>query len=245
LTVCDAPLTTLALERRDVDLVVERIVMPLAENHLRAEVLFADSAVVIAASGNPWTRRRRIRLAELMNEPWALPRPDNPALKWAIDAFRAAGLEPPRSAMVTTTGVARIALVAKGRFLSIASESVLKFGGWERSIKILPIDLATKAGAVGIITLENRTLSPVGGARLLLARLFGRWFPGFALRIRSRVLRRLPGRALGFLARRFLLFGVQFLGHRQRRPNQPLAILGRPPTRRGLLAAGRCPKLFR
>ena len=33
---------------------------------------------------------------------------------------------------------------------------------------------------------------------------------------RSRVLRRLPGRALGFLARRFLLFGVQFLGHRQR-----------------------------
>ena len=28
--------------------------------------------------------------------------------------------------------------------------------------------------------------------------------------------RRLPGRALGFLARRFLLFGVQFRGHRQR-----------------------------
>jgi hypothetical protein len=69
-----------------------------------------------------------------------------------------------------------------------------------------------------------------GGARLL-----GRWFPGFALRIRSRVLRRLPGRALGFLARRFLLFGVQFLGHCQRRPNPPLAILGRPPTRRPCL----------
>src|ERR1700730_7916628 len=55
-----------------------------------------------------------------------------------------------------------------------------------------------------------RTTAPGGRT------LFGRWFPGFALRIRSRVLRRLPGRALGFLARRFLLFGVQFLGHRQR-----------------------------
>src|ERR1700675_3365921 len=56
------------------------------------------------------------------------------------------------------------------------------------------------------------------GGRLLRAAepFFGRWFPG-ALRIRSRVLRRLPGRALGFLARRFLLFGVQFLGHRQPR----------------------------
>src|ERR1700686_790686 len=37
--------------------------------------------------------------------------------------------------------------------------------------------------------------------------LFGRWFPG-ALRIRSRVLLRLPGRALGFLARRFLLVSI-------------------------------------
>jgi DNA-binding transcriptional LysR family regulator len=165
LTVCDAPLTTLALERRDVDLVIERVVMPLAEDDLRAEVLFADSAFVIAASGNPWARRRRIRLAELMNEPWALPPPGHQTNRWASDAFRdafrAAGLELPRPAMITTTGVARIALVAKGRFLTIASETVLRFGGWERAIKVLPIDLATKAGAIGIITLKNRTLSPV------------------------------------------------------------------------------------
>jgi DNA-binding transcriptional LysR family regulator len=159
LTVCDYPLTTLALERREVDLVVERVVMPLAEDHLRAEVLFADSVFVIAASGNAWVRRRKIRLADLMNEPWALPPPGESGL--VRNAFRAAGLEVPRPAMVTTTGVARIALVAKGRFLAIASESVLRFGGWEGAIKVLPIDLATKAGAVGIITLKNRTLTPV------------------------------------------------------------------------------------
>jgi hypothetical protein len=63
--------------------------------------------------------------------------------------------------MVTTNGVARIALVAKGRFLTIASESVLRFGDWERAIKVLPIDLATMAGAFGIVTLKNRTLTPV------------------------------------------------------------------------------------
>ena len=76
------------------------------------------------------------------------------------DVFRAMGLELPRPAMVTTTGVARIALVAKGHFLSMASESVLRFGGWERSIKVLPIDLVA-SGPVGIITLKNRTLTPV------------------------------------------------------------------------------------
>jgi hypothetical protein len=49
--------------------------------------------------------------------------------------------------------------MSKGRFLSMASESVLRFGGWERSIKVLPIDLAA-SGPVGIITLKNRTLTP-------------------------------------------------------------------------------------
>jgi DNA-binding transcriptional LysR family regulator len=159
LTVAD--ITTAVLEQRDVDLVITRVVPPFREDHLQVEVLFADSAFVIAASGNPWARRRRIRLAELMNEPWALPPPGNLAHQWATDAFRAAGLELPRLAMVTTTGVARIALVAKGRFLAIASETVLRFGGWESAIRVLPIDLATKAGAVGIITLKNRTLTPV------------------------------------------------------------------------------------
>ena len=43
----------------------------------------------------------------------------------------------------------------------MASESVLRFGGWERSIKVLPIDLAANGGVVGIITLKNRTLTPV------------------------------------------------------------------------------------
>jgi DNA-binding transcriptional LysR family regulator len=161
LTVCDAPLNTLALEQREVDLAVMLGVMPFAEDHFQAEVLFADSLFVIAASANPWTRRRRIRLADLMDEPWALPPPGHHDRAWMTDVFRAAGLELPRPAMITTTGVARIALVAKGRFLTIASESVLRFGGWESSIKVLPIDLATKARAVGILTLKNRTLTPV------------------------------------------------------------------------------------
>jgi DNA-binding transcriptional LysR family regulator len=160
LTICDT--TAPVLEQREVDLVVTRpFAIPPPEDHFQGEVLFADSLFVIAGIGNPWARRRRMKLADLINEPWALPPPDDDAHILLTDVFRAAGLELPRPAMVTTTGVARIALVAKGRFLSMASESVLRFGGWERSIKVLPIDLAAKRGTVGIITLKNRTLTPV------------------------------------------------------------------------------------
>jgi hypothetical protein len=53
------------------------------------------------------------------------------------------------------------------------------------------------------------------------------------------VLRRLPGRALGFLARRFLLFGVQFLGHRQR-PH--LGIVPMPSSSRALVVSNLPPR---
>ena len=123
----DLRFTALVLEQREVDLVVTRpFAIPPPEDHFQGELLFTDSVFVIAGIKNPWARRRRIKLADLINEPWALPPPDDQAHELLTDVFRAMGLDLPRPAMVTATGVARIALVAKGHFLSMASESVLK-----------------------------------------------------------------------------------------------------------------------
>ena len=133
--------------------------IPPPEEHFQGELLFTDSTLVIAGIKSPWARRRRIGLAELIDEPWALPPPDDQAHIVLTEVFRSMGLALPRPAMVTATSVARIALVAQGHFLSMTSESVLRFGGWERAIKVLPIDLAA-SGPVGIITLKNRTLTP-------------------------------------------------------------------------------------
>jgi DNA-binding transcriptional LysR family regulator len=161
LTVGDAPSMFRALEKRDVDLLITRTSPLTGEDHLRAEALYADSHLVVAATDNPWSRRRRITLNELVNEPWTLPPRDTAYGSVAVDAFRAAGLELPRATVVTTSGVARIALVAKGRFLTIAPEFTLRFLAWDVAIKALPINLPTAQGFVGIITLKNRTLAPV------------------------------------------------------------------------------------
>jgi DNA-binding transcriptional LysR family regulator len=77
------------------------------------------------------------------------------------DIFRAAGLDRPAGTTVSTSGVARIALVAKGRFLTITGESLFRFAGRDMAIKVLPVDLRTSALPVAIITLNNRTLTPV------------------------------------------------------------------------------------
>jgi hypothetical protein len=76
------------------------------------------------------------------------------------DIFRAAGLDRPAGTTVSTSGVARIALVAKGRFLTIAAESQFRFAGADMAIKVLPVDLRVHLVEVAVITLDNRTLAP-------------------------------------------------------------------------------------
>jgi DNA-binding transcriptional LysR family regulator len=148
-----------ALEERQVDLVITQIV-GAAVDHMEAELLYADRVFVVAATKNPWSRRRRVSLADLMNEPWTLPPPNMPGTVHA-EAFRAAGLGLPAATVVIASGIARIALVAEGRFLTLTSESVIRFAGRDVAIKALPIDLPDIQVPVGIVTLKNRTLTPV------------------------------------------------------------------------------------
>src|SRR5262249_33749472 len=67
----------------------------------------------------------------------------------------------PDAAVVFSIGIARIAMVARGHFLTIASGHVFKFFGPDMAIRVLPIDLSGTSRPIGIVTLKNRTLAPV------------------------------------------------------------------------------------
>ena len=66
-----------ALLARRVDLAVVNVIEPLAEESLNVERLIGDPHVVIAGAQNPLTRRCRLKLSDLVNEPWALSPPDS------------------------------------------------------------------------------------------------------------------------------------------------------------------------
>ena len=51
--------------------------------------------------------------------------------------------------------------VFQGRFLTIFPTSVLKFSAGRPELKVLPVKLPLARLPIGIITLKNRTLSPV------------------------------------------------------------------------------------
>ena len=43
------------------------------EDDVNVEVLFEERLYIVAGDNNPWTRRRKVALKELVQEPWAIP----------------------------------------------------------------------------------------------------------------------------------------------------------------------------
>jgi DNA-binding transcriptional LysR family regulator len=149
------------LETRDVDFVIaEPVFREDQEDHMAAEILYADSAVVAVGSQSPWARRRRVDLVELVDEPWLLSAPGSYISSIVVDAFRARGLSPPQPVVVASSHM-RTALLANGRFVTALASAMLQIGWLRGSIKALPVTLPGQYRDVAIVTLKGRSLSPV------------------------------------------------------------------------------------
>lgn len=149
------------LSERNVDVVIAQTLGPIAHERLDFEFVFDDTVVVAAGAQNPWTRRRRIGLAELVNESWTLPPPTSVIGSIAMEAFRASGLDYPHTTVFALPTEVRTSLLMTGHYLTILAGFALRFPARRREIKVLPIDLPLDRVKVGIVTLKNRTLSPV------------------------------------------------------------------------------------
>jgi DNA-binding transcriptional LysR family regulator len=150
-----------SLDERRVDLLICRKFPTFADEQLSFEHLFESPYLVAAGANNPWVKRRHIKLAELMGEVWALPAPDESFGSFVTDAFRTSGLDVPRATVVATPLEMRVNLLRTGRYLTILPEFWLHFPDRHPFIKKLPVKLPITGGPIGIITLKNRTPSPV------------------------------------------------------------------------------------
>jgi DNA-binding transcriptional LysR family regulator len=148
------------LRDRNLDLIILLTFDPVAGNDIVSEMLYEDRMVIVAAANNPWTRRCRVELADLVNEHWTLPEPGHPVTSIVAKNFRAIGYEASRVTATAAPGRIRDTLLATGRFLTVAQESALHFGATLSPLKALPVELSMARGTTNIITLKNRALSP-------------------------------------------------------------------------------------
>jgi DNA-binding transcriptional LysR family regulator len=149
------------LRQRSVDVLLGRLFKPVLGDDVAVEFLCEDSFSVVAGSQSAWARRRKIALAELMNEPWILFPENSVAGSYIEAAFHANGLELPQQRLTSFSVQLRLHLLATSRFLTILHGSVLRFNAKRWSLKALPIDLLIRPMPIAIFTLKKRTLSPV------------------------------------------------------------------------------------
>lgn len=154
------------LRDRSLDFVLQRLRgRPAADDRffddLNVEILFDDELVVVAGAQSRWARHRKIDLAELADESWILAAASSWNQRIISEAFRSCGLTMPRIVLRTFSTHLRVNMVASGHFIATLPKSVARFYAGRFSLKVLPVGLPARPWPVAILTLKNRTLSPV------------------------------------------------------------------------------------
>ncbi len=142
----------------------------LPDKGFNVEILFKEPVFIAAAKSNKLTRRRKVKLAELVDEIWALPPPGAIAHSTLTAAFQAAGIPVPRATVVTYSLQLHYALMATGRYLGAIPGSMLHFNAKRPDLAVVPVDIPLRPGPAGIVTLKDRTLNPVAQLFIQTAR---------------------------------------------------------------------------
>jgi DNA-binding transcriptional LysR family regulator len=162
---------------RTLDLGLVRIAGDAVRNqfseHFNVEMLFGDETVIVVGSNSLWARRRKLRLADLTEAPWVLPPAESVNSIVVTEAFRACGLEAPKTSLVTFSVQLRANLVASGEHITVFPRSMMSLFAESMGLKVLPIKLPVRDWPIAIMTLKGRTLNPV--ARLFIDHVRAAW----------------------------------------------------------------------
>jgi DNA-binding transcriptional LysR family regulator len=161
------------LRQRTIDLAVAPTMGLSPEGDTEIEILFDDQFVVMAGSRTKRIRRRKLVLADLLDELWVLPPPESLPGQYIAQAFRTSCLEPPRAHVVSFSIPLHHHLLATGRYITMLPRSMLRFGR-HMSLKLLPVESPAGVYPIGILTLRNRTLSPLAQLFITCAREVGK-----------------------------------------------------------------------
>jgi DNA-binding transcriptional LysR family regulator len=153
------------LHDRTLDLVVARSPIPGTDDpaykDLHMECLFDDDLVVAAGVQSRFKHRRKVDLADLLDEPWILTPPGAAIYNHMMLIFRQRGLTPPFIAFGTQSFGFRSDLLETGDYIAPIPRSIFNEYAKRFPLKLLLIDLPVRPWPIALITLKGRTVSPV------------------------------------------------------------------------------------
>lgn len=147
------------LAQRNIEIALGVMFEALPDQEADVEMLFDDRFVLLVGASSPWARKRNLTLAQLIREPWVLPPPDSTIGRYIADGFRAANVAPPLASVITFSLPLHQKLLASGRYLTALPISILHYS--EMQLRRLAVKYPARPRAVGIVTLKNRSLTPL------------------------------------------------------------------------------------
>jgi DNA-binding transcriptional LysR family regulator len=134
---------------------------PRLQDGLVFEQLFTDRYVISVAADHPLAKKRRVRLADLANERWALSEPALLPQQRLNEAFRDHRLPPPRIAFESRSAALRLRTVARTGLIDFTSEAVIRQVGRNSAVRALDVRELSMRRPVGAIHRNETYVSPL------------------------------------------------------------------------------------
>jgi DNA-binding transcriptional LysR family regulator len=152
------------LRSRACEIVVGRPELPQPPPDVETEELYYEKLLVVVGPQSKWSSRRKVTLADLVDEPWIQARLEIEPGGPTFEAFKALGLKLPRVSVFSESLNLRYSLLDTERYITMIPQSALRLGHKRAQLRVLPIDIPRWRQATAVSTLKDRTLSPMARA---------------------------------------------------------------------------------
>jgi DNA-binding transcriptional LysR family regulator len=149
-----------ALIRGELDIVLGRLPDSFYSDTLNIEPLEGEPMCVVGRSAHPLTKQKQLFIADLLSYQWVL-HPDGSPMRCRIEqAFQAAGIVKIPNILETASVLAATSLLVKTDALSVVPAHVAQHYVDYSMLAILPVNMPIAMAKLGIITRNDRGMSP-------------------------------------------------------------------------------------
>ena len=154
-SVSDSDTLERELRERTLDVLLTGWIRTRVADDLAAEVLYSAPLAVMADKNHRLFARKKVKLADLMEERWTLSPQESFLGRMVVDAFRRRGLQLPPALVTTTSTHLRLNLLANGGFLTVLPTGMLRQRSNRAWLRALDFDLCESV-QTALITVKKR-----------------------------------------------------------------------------------------
>ena len=159
-----------ALRERNVELLIGRMPRVSVDDDLVVETLFEEPFVAACGIRSRW---HAVGISYWPTLPMRLGFYRRTTVcpgSLILEIFHAHEMQAPRPSIVTLSGHLTATLIGTGQFVGLLPRSVAQFSASRAGLRILTMDLPAPRVSTAIITVKNRTLSPLADLFINCAR---------------------------------------------------------------------------